>query len=415
MGIVKKIREHGIRNSVDIILKYRIFPLINKIIYYICWIAPINKNLIVMESEGDLSDNAYAFYDYMSHNGFLKKYKVVWLVDDLGNAKKNGRDNCFENTEFAIKVPTNIQPKRSFYLATCKWYIYDHCNLYDGLQKRKEFTIIYITHGCGYKSPTVNKYYRNNADEVYYTGKHFFHSMKVFCCCDESVMFDIGYPRNDYLLGNVCKKQELFAEKYHFTEYKKIALWMPTFRRSKRKDLSEEYFNSITGLPVLETEDDLKDFDKLLKAENILCIIKIHHLQAEVPAFSSPFNNIILLKDEMLQDDGIQLYQMVRLTDFLITDYSSIGNDYMLMDKPIIYILDDYEEYIKSRGFSIEDPAQYFIGEHVVNVCELFDAVIRVGNGEDRYKEERNKLLPSIHTYQDAFSSKRIAQRMGFI
>ena len=60
---------------------------------------PIQENLIVMESEGDLSDHAYALYDYMRENGYLKKYQVVWLVDNISVSRKEN----FPNTSFVYK------------------------------------------------------------------------------------------------------------------------------------------------------------------------------------------------------------------------------------------------------------------------------------------------------------------------
>ena len=47
----------------------------------------MDEHLIVMESEGDLLDNAFALYDYMRHNNYLKKYHVARLVDHVDEAK----------------------------------------------------------------------------------------------------------------------------------------------------------------------------------------------------------------------------------------------------------------------------------------------------------------------------------------
>ena len=110
---------------------------------------------------------------------------------------------------------------------------------------------------------------------------------------------------------------------------------------------------------------------------------------------------------------GLQLYQMVSATDCLITDYSSIGNDYILLNRPIIYTLDDYEEYKKSRGFSIDDPAKFFPGHHVIDMKELLYAIEDVTRGEDRYAEDRRRILPIMHKYLDGNSSRRIAEHIG--
>ena len=101
------------------------------------------------------------------------------------------------------------------------------------------------------------------------------------------------------------------------------------------------------------------------------------------------------------------------LTDVLITDYSSISTDYVLLNKPIIYTLDDYEEYKNSRGFSIDDPKQYFVGYHVHNKEELFVAIGDCADGLDIYLNERNKMLPQMHTHVDGNASKRILDHLG--
>ena len=54
-------------------------------------------NLIILESEGDLSDNAYALYYYMKHNEYLNKYKVVWLVDHIENYTNEKNVYYFNN------------------------------------------------------------------------------------------------------------------------------------------------------------------------------------------------------------------------------------------------------------------------------------------------------------------------------
>ena len=410
MKVLLKLKDKGLYGIIHWIT-YHIANAINITAYNLYLKSPIDQKLLIFESEGDMSDNSYALFDYMRRNGLLKGYRIVWLIS--GN--KDIYERRYDELTFYTKYPERIDIKRSKALATARYYIFDHSNVYDNLRKRNGFKNIYLTHGCTFKASTNADQYENNADEVYYTGKLYTHPMEKFCCCKKEVMFDVGYPRNDFLLDVVQDIQNDFLNKHSLNRFKKIALWMPTFRKSKNKYLSEEYFDNITGLPILESEKDLCEFNEILKSENIVCIFKIHHLQAELTAFNTFFSNLLIIKDEMLSEDGIQLYQMVRITDFLITDYSSIGNDYLLMDKPIIYTLDDYEQYRKSRGFSVEDPAKYFVGEHVIDKQQLFTAVIDAGNDIDRYKKERNELLPLAHTYQDGNASKRISERLGLI
>lgn len=83
----------------------------------------------------------------------------------------------------------------------------------------------------------------------------------------------------------------------------------------------------------------------------IKIIIKIHHLQKTDVLSKINMSNIIYLEDYDLNLKNIQLYELVGQTDALITDYSSIMFDYMLIDKPIAYFINDLENYKKIEAF----------------------------------------------------------------
>ena len=120
-------------------------------------------------------------------------------------------------------------------------------------------------------------------------------------------------------------------------------------------------------------------------------------------------------QDEDIKNQGLQLYQFIPVFDALITDYSSISTDYFLLDKPIIYILDDIEEYKKSRGLYPPNAIDFMPGDHVVNISQLENAIERIVNGIDFYKNERNILLPKFHAYQDGNASKRILNHLEIV
>lgn len=104
------------------------------------------------------------------------------------------------------------------------------------------------------------------------------------------------------------------------------------------------------------------------------------------------------MTEEMLQKSGIQLYELVGLMDGLISDYSSIAVDYMLLDRPLGYVLTDLESYRNTRGFVFENPEAYMPGEKIYNLEDLKDYFSYIAVGEDPFKEERRRLLPAMHT-----------------
>lgn len=410
MDLIKKIREKGII-GICYSIKKRVCYFINRIAYCIYKGKKIKGNLIILESEGDLSDNAYALYYYMKHNEYLNKYKVVWLVDHIENYTNE------KNVYYVGKdIYNSINLKTMKALALCKWYIYDHNNLYDihNLKIKKTQRITYLCHGyAGFKRPK-GAVDRKLGDDIINTGEIPAQGTYDFNGEDVNVQI-LGFSRLDWFYSNLEEVKIKINNKYKLNEFDTVILWMPTFRKSMSLELSEEYLDNGTGLPLLDTLDKYKRFNEYLKKKDCLCILKLHHLQAEMEIFKENLSNILIVRDTDLAKLEVQLYQFIPLADALITDYSSVSTDYMLLDKPIIYILDDYEEYNKSRGVYPDNAIELMPGDHVYDIGQLEKSVDKIVDKIDDHKEKRNKLLKGFHKYQDGNSSKRILDYLKII
>lgn len=370
------------------------------------YLLPVQKNLIVFESEGDLSDNSFALYEYMNEEGLDATYNFVWLVDDI-----NQKDNPYK-AKYVKKSGKCDYIRRKYYLSRCKYYIYDHSNFLKDEKRKKDRVIVNLWHGAGVKaSPYADK--ESNIDFFVTTSEFFRDEHAKIFGVNPNKIITTGYPRTDYFFKNLTENQ--IREQNLLAKYEKVFLWMPTFRRSTNKELDESYFDSYTGLPVFENEEDLFELDNYLKERNLLCIFKIHHLQASLNAFKRDFSNIIIVNDEAIKRKGLTLYQYIMLSDALITDYSSISTDYLLLNKPIIYAftIDDFKKYKNSRGFFIENPVEYFAGHHVYSKQEMYDALIDVVKENDIFKSERKRVMKLFNAHIDGNASARILKILG--
>lgn len=425
MGLMEKVRKYGFIGSFQhapVAISYRVQAARYRHVFGQYQNEPIDERLIVLESEGDLSDNAYALYDYMREAGYLERYRVVWAVDDLEAAQKLKTEHPDEwpNTEFVRKYPsgvrqTGIQSDCAKALATCKWFIYDHNNLMAQLRKREGQMIVYLSHGWGYKAPKGSDPSSDLTrwDLMTATGPLAAKGLAEYWQYPLEKTVITGYPRLDYLFRRDAETERRVNAAFHFNDYRKVIFWMPTFRQSVASFLSEDYIHNETGLPIFTTHEDLMEFSAFLKRNDILLVFKLHHLQADLPVFSERFDNILVVRDEQLHKLGLQLYQFIRFADAMISDYSSIAIDYLIMDRPLVFTLDDYEEYNKSRGLFPPNAKDYMPGYHVYDECQLEDALSEIAEGADPYRDARAAVMGSYHTYKDGESAERVLKAVG--
>ena len=213
----------------------------------------------------------------------------------------------------------------------------------------------------------------------------------------------LGSPRNDYLLN---KNSNLGTFDF-MRNYDSVIIYVPTFRQG--------YLNRMEGQPsnnLFYFENFNKEnFKKFLKENDILLVIKYHPFEEKLKKNESSLDdNIYHLTNKELINNDLDLYEILPHTDLLITDYSSIYFDYLLMDKPVIFTPVDLEEYSKDRGFLLEPYKYWTPGPKCKTQEVLQNEVLKSLCDNKYYKKEREQVKEIFHNYQDGKSTERVIE-----
>ena len=173
----------------------------------------------------------------------------------------------------------------------------------------------------------------------------------------------LGQPRSDIFFEE--KKPEP-----HFPG-KKMILYCPTHRNEGKEKME------ISRLFDL---DRLQDF---LEKTDYYLVIKKHFYHRNEEEKLDKYDRIIDITD---QDMDVQ--ELIMETELLITDYSSVYIDYLLLDKPLLFYCYDYENYLKNDREMYFDYADVTPGVKAASFDELFDELRKVICGNGLYGEE---------------------------
>jgi len=145
-------------------------------------------------------------------------------------------------------------------------------------------------------------------------------------------ILESGYPRTD-----------VFAQSFEYEELEvdmaaldtirqcrargsRVVVYMPTFRESAGGSLFRDHL-------------DLDRLARFARDHALVFVLKFH------PRFP-----VSVRLDSgtpiLIYDHDKDIYPLLSLTNLLITDYSSIYMDYLLLDKPVVFFPFDYEQYI---------------------------------------------------------------------
>ena len=364
----------------------------------------------------DMTDNPRAFYEYLIRNKINKDYRIIWMVSD--------RKKCSHLKEKNVKFVTAenrygwSSPLAYYYGAVAGIFCYTNNTAYLNFYHCEGQITINMWHGCGYKdvardhTPPAGKSMMH-FDHALVPGPVFVETKSRYWKCDREKILPLGYPRYDWMLHPSLTRGQALEKLFSHKDMKTV-IWMPTFRKSDVLISAENEIELPFQLPALKSEAELKELDDLLRERKVFLIIKKHPLQSGWSFSEIQYTNIRYVTEELLGKADIQLYELVGLMDGLISDYSSIAVDYMLLDRPLGYVLTDLESYRSTRGFVFDHPEEYMPGEKIYDLKDLKDYFSHISAGEDPYREQRMALLPRMHTMpQKASYSGALAEYLN--
>lgn len=259
------------------------------------------------------------------------KVKQIWIL----NSKPR----------FQIPNITIVTGKirRIFYYATSKILV-DNSILPPVFKRRKKQVYVETWHGdCSFKKIGMDSSIRFDKDSA--NMKYQFNYAITGSKFGEDYVFKkaipfkgsllkVGSPRNDILFKNDEPLKQTIKRELGIPENAGVLLYAPTFRDShKANDTFDIGFDIKNILSSLELHDP--------SHRRWIALLRLH--SAEKASFSSVFSETII--------DATEYYDMANIlyiSDFCITDYSSCAIDFVLGNKISILYHFDKKHYAES-------------------------------------------------------------------
>ncbi|ADQ45277.1 CDP-glycerol:poly(glycerophosphate) glycerophosphotransferase [Caldicellulosiruptor kronotskyensis 2002] len=356
--------------------------------------------IVIIDGTPYSGSNAKALYDFIKKS--IKYNNIKFLTENdlkwksFWNLKvffENFREVCSAN----IVVTTHLYPK----LKKTQIYI----QLWHGIPL-KAMTLMDKTEGINHKKLSV----KNFSEYDYIISSSQFYSTLLNACVgvDGSKYVITGFPRNDMLFNTDAREKLQSIVKQPIDSYK-IVFYLPTFRVNYGNQRIE---GTTKDKNIFGFDDfDYDQFNRFLAKNNILFITKLHPVEEKlfIKKLSKISNSyFIFLTTDVLKIYSIDLYEILGSADILITDYSSVYFDYLLLNRPLLFISNDIDIYEKERGFLLKPYDFWTPGPKVKNQRELQDEIVNILSGKDTYKELRTLFKTLFHVYNDNKSCERV-------
>ena len=293
-------------------------------------------------------------------------------------------------------------------VATAGTWVFN-LTLQDYLIKRKEQFYIQTWHG-----DRAFKKVLHDAEELS-SFKKWMHNVKLredaLCdCCMSASDFgtkvyrssflyngwvmEVGQPRNDILLH----KDQLFVQrikaKLNIADDVKILLYAPTFR-----DHLESHEKSNSNIQLDRIIEELEK-----KTRSKWVVLLRAHSGSKLTFINN--NNMHAYMDVTTYPD---MADLLAVTDFLITDYSSCAPDFALTGNPILLYQDDINDYVnKDRTMWFRmDESPYLSANNMDEAIALIRSIT-----PEEARRNDNAILSFYGTKESGEASKLICEEI---
>ena len=203
-------------------------------------------------------------------------------------------------------------------------------------------------------------------------------------------VLECGCPRNDLLLANPPGAAQRVRAALGVPDGARLLLYAPTFR------FATSGGSQAAGLSLTRVRTALER----ATGERWVCVTRSHEL------------NHGLRSDAEIDASGwVEPGELLLATDLLITDYSSIAGDFMLLDRPAVFFQPDRGSYDGERGLYFDPDESPMIVAHTED--ELLDILSRPIDGPASCRA----FLAFMGTHESGHAAeavaRRIAERLG--
>jgi CDP-glycerol glycerophosphotransferase (TagB/SpsB family) len=358
-----------------------VFPVLSVINKY----KHHESSCILLHTDLGLRDNVWALLEYLIKEKYYERYEIICSTNDYKIARKK--------IDKRVKIVGNVKGVIEYLKAGYVFYCFGRIPVLPG----KNQVVVQMWHGTPLKDIT-KKSPEKYCSYVFSPSRHFVPIISRAFGVTTSKVLVCGHPRNDKFKSGMS---------YDLGNYSKLVLWVPTVRKSSYLNLNNGV--SCHPLPIISKER-FEYLNNELSKLGVLLFVKLHPMEDSVEYENVNFSNLIIMSHRYFEEKGFDLYVLAGQSDAMITDYSSIYFDYLLLNKPIGFTEDDIEEYKQNRGFAVSDLDMYRPGVKIRTEKELMDFLILLSEGVDNYRDERARVnLLANDSFNGSYCQKALS------
>lgn len=348
------------------------------------------NQIFIYNANDGLRDNSEALFYYLIDHGYNKRYRILTNVPKEEAARLPHVPNVY----YTEKRTAPFDYMKSRYV----FYSFGKLPIFPAGKQR----VVNLWHGIPLK--TIARLSNvSNGQEYFFT----------YVCASSRLYRPImakafGCPQNHVCITGEPKTDAMYRKKEESPE-KKI-VWAPTFRQSAYFGYDD---SSVTELLPLVDRKEWEAFNEFLKDENVRVLVKLHGGQNLNGFTKKKYSNLEILSDAAFRKEGRNLYDELSQSDALISDYSSVYLEYLALDRPVGFVIEDFSEYENSRGFVFDNPLDYMPGEKISTKEQLKDFISDVAKGKDPWKKRREQVNAVVNKYCDGRNCERVLHIAG--
>jgi CDP-glycerol glycerophosphotransferase len=212
----------------------------------------------------------------------------------------------------------------------------------------------------------------------------------------------LGYPRNDVFFRDLSPTDMINADRDNLSRAKAarstgkpVVLYAPTFRN-----------NGVEWLKKAE----LDKIGAHCQARGYAFYLNLHPAEQYANQdLQRQYPDIAFVASQT------DIYPFVKFADVLVSDYSSLAFDFLLLDRPLVFYRPDHEDYITKSRPLIPGREHYASGPLASSFEEFpaaLDAAVKASRHpqSDPYREARQALRKELFDHCDGKAAERVCK-----